>query len=251
MSRVRIIVTVILTAVSLGAQDIDTAIRLFNGLQYAEAKEIFLKLSADPSNPRIAEVYYYLGRLTIHPDSSLNYYRRIIVSHPQSRFADIAYLEIAKIYVARTKYADAIVTLNELLKNYPETPVREEAMFWNGVSYLSDGQEETGRKILQDLLARYPKSVFRERIERILPRTTAETECYTVQVGSFKNADNAAQHVQKLKEQGIEGRVVEALVKNNTYYRVWIGRFDTVEEAKTYQAKLESRGIKGSVVRGY
>jgi TolA-binding protein len=254
MPRSRIILALLIIPLCLFSQDIDEAIRLFNSSQFERARDIFVQVAKDKSNPRIPEAYYYLGRLSISPDSSLYYFNKVKTDYPQSRYADIAYLEIAKSNISMKHYQNAIITLTELLREYPDTNLHDEIMFWLGVSYMSSGKEDEGISILKDLRKTYPKSLWSERALTIIPSkdTPDKTkEYYTVQVGSYRNKSNADTYADEIKEKGHSVQVVEALVKGNTYYRVWVGKFSTIEQAKTYSAELESSGIRGNVVKGY
>ena len=238
------------------AQDIDEAIRLFNQSQFEKSYEIFIELVKDENDPRIAEAYYYLGRLSIKPDTALYYYNKVVNSYPQSRFADIAHLEIAKINIARKKYQNSIITLNELLRKYPDTAHEDEVLFWLGVSYVSNGMEDQGIAMLKNLRQKYPQSMWSERALTIIPDNGSGTpppaeEYYTVQVGSYRNKANADTYAAQLRQKGYDVQVVEALVKGNTYFRVWVGKYPTIDEAKAFSLTLESAGIKGNVVKGY
>jgi outer membrane protein assembly factor BamD (BamD/ComL family) len=184
----------------------------------------------------------------------MRYYTKVINDYPQSRYADISYLEVAKSNIARQKYNNAIVTLNELLRKYPDTNLIDEVLFWLGISYISSEQGEQGRNILENLRKRFPKSLWSERAASIIPtgKTSVEPkDYYTVQVGSYRKKANAERHAKEMREKGFETQIVEALVKGNTYFRVWVGKFPTIEQAKTFSLKLDSLGIKGNVVKGY
>lgn len=254
MPRNRIIFTLLIIPLCLFAQDIDEAIRLFNSSQFERARDIFVQVAKDKDDPRIAEAYYYLGRLSISPDSAFYYFNKVKTDHPQSRYADIAYLEIAKSHISLKNYQNAIITLTELLRKYPDTNLHDEIMFWLGVSYMSSGKEEEGVSILKDLRKTYPKSLWSERALTIIPSkdTPDKTkEYYTVQVGSYRNKNNADNYASEIRAKGYSVQIVEALVKGNTYFRVWVGKFTTIEQAKTFSKELESLDIKGNVVKGY
>ena len=254
MSLNRIILALIIAPLCLFSQDIDEAIKLFNSSQFERARDIFVQVAKDKDNPRIAEAYYYLGRLSISPDSSLYYFNKVKTDHPQSRYADIAYLEIAKSNISMKHYQNAIITLTELLRKYPDTNLHDEIMFWLGVSYMSSGKEEEGISILKDLRKTYPKSLWSERALTIIPSedTPNKTEeYYTVQVGSYRNKNNADNYANEIRTKGYDVQIVEAVVKSNTYYRVWVGKFSTMAQAKTFSKELESAGIKGNVVKSY
>jgi TolA-binding protein len=251
MPRYRIIFTLLIVPLFLFSQDIDEAIRLFNAFQFKRSHEIFKKVIEDENNPRIAEAYYYLGRLAINPDSALFYYNRVMTYYPQSRYADISYLETAKINIARENYGRAIMTLNDVLKNFPDTDFQDEVLFWLGVSYIGSGRIEDGEKILERLRVSFPHSVWSERVANIIYTEKTDEEYYTVQVGSYRIADNAHKRAEEMRVLNVDARVVKAMVKGIIYYRVWIGRFPTLEAAKAFSAKLDSVGIKGNVVKGY
>lgn len=253
MPRHRIIFTVLIIPLFLTAQDIDEAIRLFNSFQFDRAKQIFEEIIEDENNPRIAESFYYMGRLLVSPDSALLYYNRVINNYPGSRYADISYLEIAKIDIAREKYKNAITTLNELLRKFPDTAVKDEMLFWLGVAHISSGQKEQGIHFLETLKTSFPRSVWSERAAQIIPTTTGEItdQYFTIQIGSYRNKVNAQKLVEELQNKGLNAKIVEALVKGNTYYRVWVGQFNTLEAAKAYSHILDSLGIKGNVVKSY
>lgn len=254
MPRIRIVFALLVIPLTIIAQDIDEAIRLFNSFQFESAREIFAEVTKDENNVRIAEAFYYLGRLSINPDSALSYYQRVINNYAQSRYADISYLEIAKINIARKKYKNAIVTLNELLRKFPDTHLKDETMFWLGVSYVSSDQKKQGISILENLRTMFPKSVWSERATNIIPgKNVPEVgkEYFAVQVGSYRNESNAERYAGEMKEKGFDVQIVKALVKGNTYFRVWVGKFSTIEQAKAFSLKLDSLGIKGNVVKGY
>lgn len=254
MSSVRFIrvlaAFVIITGI-LVAQDIDEAIRLFNSYHFERSRVIFNEIIRDENNPRIAEAYYYLGRLSLAPDSALAFYRRVITKYPQSRYADVAHLEIAKIHFARKDFANAITTLNQLLRTFPDTGVKDEVLFWLGVSYISSGKRQEGTAVLEDLRRDFPKSVWSERTLRVIPGSepSAGTEYFTIQVGSYRDRANADAYASDIRTQGYDVQVVEAFVKGNTYFRVWVGKFATREDADAVSLQLNARGIKGNVVK--
>jgi outer membrane protein assembly factor BamD (BamD/ComL family) len=250
MSRNRILLAGLVIPCLLFGQDIDEAIDLFNSFQFSRAKEIFQTLKNNKNHPRLGEIYYYLGRLSINPDSATYYYYNVINDYPQSRNADISYLEIAKINFARKNYRTTITNLNELIKRYPDSDYRDEIMFWMGVSHISLNQAEQGQEILAELQRNFPTSVWSERAANVTQKKDIEQEYFTVQLGSYRNKGNAEEYAATLRDKGLDVSVVEALVKGQVYYRVWTGNFLTVEQAKEYMLKLDTLGLKGNVVKG-
>lgn len=62
---------------------------------------------------------------------------------------------------------------------------------------------------------------------------------YVLQVGAFKNRNNAENLTKELKEKGYFTRVVEL---GDEFYRVWVGSFLKEEEAKKEKEKMENLG---------
>jgi len=141
--------------------------------------------------------------------------------------------------------------LNQLSKNYPNSELKDEALFWTGVVLIETGNKETGYKTLQELINTFPKSIWASRAKNLIPSGMPQKEYYTVQVGSFRNKENAEKRIEELKTKGFDARIVEAVVMEKMYYRVWVGEFETMEQAKSLATKLDSLGIKGNVVKGY
>jgi tetratricopeptide (TPR) repeat protein len=251
MSRNRIFLSVFIIPVFLIASNIDEAIGLFNSFQFEKARRQFIELLKDETNPRIAEVYYYLGRLSVNPDSALMYYRTLIQKYPQSRWVDISFVEVAKVNIAREHYSDAIIVLNELVRRFPDTELMPEVLFWLGVSELGLENKDEGISTLENLRTSFPKSIWAERAASIIPSKGENKEYFTIQVGSYRNQKYAKIYLEEIKKKGFDAKIVKATIKGNIYYRVWVGQFLKLEEAKTFQSKLDSLDIKGNVVKGY
>ena len=259
MPRTRIflslfVIFIAIIPASLTAEDIDEAIKLFNAGEFGQARQIFEQIIKEGTNPRIAEAFFHIGRLSVnYPDSQLYYYRLVIKNYPQSRYADIAYLEMAKNYICRDNYASALTLLLDLKNNYPETKIKDELLLWLGITYIAIDQKEDGFKTLKELISTYPKSVWSERAREVMANQQPQPpkEYFAVQVGSYRNMDNARKYGDTLKAKGYDVNIVEALISGTTYYRVWLGSFPTKEEAREFAKKLESQGIKGNVVKGY
>lgn len=70
------------------------------------------------------------------------------------------------------------------------------------------------------------------------------SEVFTVQLGAYGVAGQAAGRVAQLKSKGIEAQVSQAYLPNRgSVYRVRAGRFDTRDEAAHFVAELRRRGV--------
>lgn len=72
---------------------------------------------------------------------------------------------------------------------------------------------------------------------------------YFVQVGAFRNAEDAETHRAKLSLGGVEARVTEREQSGRAVFRVRVGPFDRKEDADKSKEKLESSGLDTALVR--
>jgi cell division septation protein DedD len=72
---------------------------------------------------------------------------------------------------------------------------------------------------------------------------------FTAQVGSYRDAANAEEHVSALRAAGLEARAVEAEIPGRgTWHRVQCGRFATREEAARFGARLRAKGVVREII---
>lgn len=66
----------------------------------------------------------------------------------------------------------------------------------------------------------------------------------SIQVGSFKNKDNADKFAEKLSGQGFESHAEEGKTPEGTVYRIRVGKFATRDDARDTITRLKNRGYK-------
>ena len=74
------------------------------------------------------------------------------------------------------------------------------------------------------------------------------TGTYTIQVGSFRQSDNANRLKGDLERSYSPVRIEQAAVQGVTYYRVKVGSFASPSDADSTVQALLARGISGKVV---
>ena len=79
--------------------------------------------------------------------------------------------------------------------------------------------------------------------------SAVEPFIYFVQVGAFRNAEDAETHRAKLSLGGVEARVTEREQSGRAVFRVRVGPFDRKEDADKSKEKLESSGLDTALVR--
>ncbi len=79
--------------------------------------------------------------------------------------------------------------------------------------------------------------------------STVDPFTYFVQVGAFRNVEDAESQRARLSLGGVQARVSEREQSGRTVYRVRVGPFDTKDEADTTKAKLDASGLETALVR--
>lgn len=77
----------------------------------------------------------------------------------------------------------------------------------------------------------------------------AEPFSYFVQVGAFRNADDAESQRAKLSLAGVEAKVSEREQAGRAVFRVRVGPFDKKEAAEKTKEKLDAAGMETALVR--
>jgi cell division protein FtsN len=70
-----------------------------------------------------------------------------------------------------------------------------------------------------------------------------------VQVGAFRNPDDAETQRAKLSLTGVEARVTEKEISGRQVYRVRVGPFDRKDEAEKVETRLKAAGNETKVLR--
>lgn len=73
-------------------------------------------------------------------------------------------------------YASSIEKMNEVLQKYPETPLRDMALFWLSRSYYKAGNHQEAARYLSQLSKEYPDNPLRNTVEEELLSLTARYE---------------------------------------------------------------------------
>jgi cell division protein FtsN len=77
----------------------------------------------------------------------------------------------------------------------------------------------------------------------------AEPFVYFVQVGAYRNADDAETQRAKLSLTGVEAKVTEREQSGRAIFRVRVGPFNTKDEAERSKEKLDGAGLDTALVR--
>lgn len=73
-------------------------------------------------------------------------------------------------------YAGAIVKMNEVLQKYPDTPLRDMAIFWLARAYYKTGNQQEAARLMSQFSREYPDNPLRGTVEEELLALTSRYE---------------------------------------------------------------------------
>ena len=166
------------------------------------------------------------------------------------RFTFVYALNIDKVKInfLNGDYKVAILEGEKLLANSKNAQGLDELYYFLGLSYLKDGNYLRASDICEIILNEFKNSRFSEGAKRLNQvalensSTIAQSNYYTVQVGSFANSANARSLLQKLTQNGYPAFLEESGEGSDKMYRVKAGKLPTREEALKLQDKLAQEG---------
>lgn len=149
----------LLLPASLGGQTpLDEAIELYKKGQYQRAREKFQQLLGE--DPQRAEVLYYLGKLELDADKSLEYRRKFLSLHAHHPLADEVLYEVAQYNFALGYYLTAAKDYQKLLRTYPDSDLAAEALYWLASSKLAIGAADSAKFYFHRLLDQFGGSAM-------------------------------------------------------------------------------------------
>ena len=115
------------------------AVRLAQDGLSDSARAVVARLLAamQPSDSLYAEVVYTSGLLAATERARRLELRRVVVEYPQSAWADDALLQLAQLDYAAGNPGATVVQIDQLLRDYPDSPLGATAAFW-GARAASD-----------------------------------------------------------------------------------------------------------------
>ncbi|MBN2831281.1 MAG: MiaB/RimO family radical SAM methylthiotransferase, partial [Candidatus Omnitrophica bacterium] len=161
----------------------------------------------------------------------------------QDRYSSELYYFLGLSYLKEGEYQKAADSFRAVINNFKETRFKEEARIGLADTYFLRGDFANAGSIYRELLAENPRIKFKDQIKERLSRIEPKREdYYSVQVGSFSNADNAKNLARKLINSGYLAYIEEIGSLANRAYRVRVGRLNTVREAEDLGRKLANQG---------
>ena len=158
-----------------------------------------------PNHKLTPYIIYYIGRLTKYPAKALSYYQRVVDLYPDSKVADNALYRIGQYYYAVNDYQKAYNSFHQIIKDYPKSDIVKDAKVW--------------------------AEITTQLVKKPSPY-------YAIQIGAFKNKENAERLKEKISREGYTVQIV-----GNKLYKVWLGKFESREETEKFKVEHNFKGF--------
>lgn len=188
--------------------------------------------------------FWLRGRLTVDPSMAEVDFRRLVLEYPGGPYSADALFRLGLLAEIRGDREEALSLLERLLRDYPLSPLVEEASVWQRA--LS-GDAAVGVRLTPPadeapLLPPDPRAQYHPA-----PLDSAEASwSFAVQLGAFSTIERARALADRLRHAGYQPRIVG--VPGDELARVRVGRFPVREEAEALATDLLGRGFEVRVV---
>lgn len=228
-----------------------------------------------PTDSLYPEALYTVGLLAATERSRRLELRRVVVDYAQSVWADDALLQLAQLDYVSGNPAATVLEIDQLLRDYPESPITAVAAFW-GARAASDRREaatacrmaelglaavrndvelrnqlEFQKQRCQGLAAMgaadsariaFADSVTRAKADSLARATRsasrrAPAAGYYVQVSAVATQAAADAEIARIKRAGYPS----VIFRERGYLKIRAGRFATRSEAEAALAQLRAR----------
>jgi hypothetical protein len=184
------------------------------------------------------------GRLTVDPSMAEVDFRRLVLEYPGGPYSADALLRLSLLAELRGDMGEALALLERLLRDYPLSPLVEDAALWQRA--LS-GDPAMGVRLAPRVDEGPPLPVDPLTEAAPVPLNPAEASwSFAVQLGAFSSIERARALADRLRHGGYQPRIVG--IPGDELVRVRVGRFPLREEAEALAMDLEGQGYEVRVV---
>ena len=208
--------------------ELDPAEKILSGLVQAGSGPLEPETAAR-CHYLLALLYTETGRFA-EAEGSL---RTLAERHPGAEIAPAALLARRELELRRNNPAGAEEAAQELCRRFPSSP--ECAL----------ASRSGSRVRLSPTPVRLLSGLERQPVSAPSPQASSPAPEAVVQVGSFRDEENAGYLVRDLKGKGFASQVAEAVIRGVRYYRVVLGSVQSPEQAQAMLVRLKEAGFEG------
>ena len=160
------------------------------------------------------------------------------------KWSEYALLGRADTFFLSGNFDDADILYDTFMERFPRSDIISDVIYKRGLCLRKQGCWEEAKKNFNLLINRYPNSLSCSYARKILDDNEF---CFTIQIGSFLNYDNAYNLSRKLTSKGLNAYIKKVVHKGNLYYRVRVGEFNNKSQVESQFKKLISLGYSGVI----
>ena len=208
----------------------------------AEVKQQLPELITKYQND--AGVLYLQGRLATNGNEAKQFYQTIVTNFPKSEWADDALYRLYQYNYAMGLYRTASAQLQQLAKNYPESP------------YVKSVPQSGLPKIDKPVPVAKEGENTPSKTEQLKPpfeqnetKQIANQERFTLQVGAFSTSPNAEKVKSSFEEKGYRVEIASKVQNGKSLYKVWVGSYKTRVDAEKALKDVKAKfGLNAMVI---
>jgi tetratricopeptide (TPR) repeat protein len=209
-----------------------------------EGEKILAKAGDDAYN--LEELYYTLSLSYLKDGNYLrasDIFEIIIKEFKDGKFKEEAILGLGDTYFLRGDFSRAESRYKELLNIRSRSELCAAVYYRLSQIGFKTGDIQKGKEYLDKLKQNFPLNLETKSDKDICPIPDFSSGFYyTVQVGAFANAANAANLTKELIEKGYPAYIEEPDIQGRKSYRVRIGKLRSLQETIDLEKKLTQQG---------
>ena len=232
----------------LAQEVVDRVKSLYANDRLEELEEILPQaVELYPDHPTVR---FMQGILEHDAQKAIAHFRYVFENSKNSDFADHALLRLGQFDYINGEYGDARKKFSYLARHYPDSRLKDDAQYLFCQSYLAEGKTDTARVFFKSFIDNAPQSPYsdlaiddlestgeRGERQRENPENAVDSR-YSIQIGAFRNRENAERVFAKFEEIVKTVQIVEKRVEGKIFYAVWIGSFTSKSAAKSFAKRI-------------
>lgn len=179
--------------------------------------------------PRHPGIIFLQGMLTTDGAEAAKIFQSVADNFPNSEWADDALYKVYQFYYSLGLYKTASEKFTELKNKHPQS----EYVTGKKETAVVAGTPETAQTAGGPI---QPES--RPQPTATQPKPMSTSSAYSVQVGAFKETENAASVKNFFEGEGYSVELRNKVRDGQSLHAVWIGSFATLEEARKFSQDL-------------
>lgn len=240
------------------SQNVTEVVDLIRKGEIEKARQIVSNFQGEEKSK--ASTLFLSGLLSTDGDSSAEYYTRLIKKYPNNRYCDDALFRLAQLRYARALYKSALAGFKTILKDYPESPLRHDDIYWIGLCYQAMDQPDSSQKYFEKIKFTSQKTELPELAQpnqgesgtyspdtQSAPEKTAVQ--YHLQTGAYTHQTNALMRKSFFEREGYHVEMQTKKIEDKMLYLIWVGTFSNKVDAEIMGDQLKKRyGVEYRIV---